>query len=45
MVGCFSGDIPFYIDVWAGGKMIELEDSETMWAYRLKSLPEAFFFL
>ena len=26
MVGCFSGDIPFYIDVWAGGKMIELED-------------------
>ena len=26
MVGCFSGEIPFYIDVWAGGKMIELED-------------------
>ncbi len=26
MVGCFSGDIPFYLDVWAGGKMIELED-------------------
>lgn len=26
MVGCFAGEIPFYIDVWAGGKMIELED-------------------
>ena len=26
MVGCFYGDIPFYLDVWAGGKMIELED-------------------
>ena len=26
MVGCFSGEIPFYIDVWAGGKMIDLED-------------------
>ena len=25
MVGCFAGEIPFYIDVWAGGKMIELE--------------------
>ena len=26
MVGCFAQDIPFYIDVWAGGKMIDLED-------------------
>ncbi len=26
MVGCFAGDIPFYIDVWAGGKIIDLED-------------------
>lgn len=26
MVGCFAGDIPFYIDVWAGGKMIDLEE-------------------
>ena len=26
MVGCFSEKVPFYIDVWAGGKFIELED-------------------
>ena len=26
MVGCFAGDIPFYIYVWAGGKMIDLEE-------------------
>ena len=26
MVGCFSEEVPFYIDVWAGGKFIELED-------------------
>ena len=26
MVGCFGQAIPFYIDVWVGGKMIDLED-------------------
>lgn len=26
MVGCFAREIPFYIDAWAGGKMIDLED-------------------
>ena len=25
MVGCFSQEIPFYIDVWAGGRFVELE--------------------
>ena len=26
MVGCFSERVPFYIDVWAGGRFIELEE-------------------
>ena len=26
MVGCFAAEMPFYIDVWAGGKMIDLEE-------------------
>ena len=26
MVGCFSDQKPFYIDVWSGGKLYEIED-------------------
>jgi regulator of sirC expression with transglutaminase-like and TPR domain len=26
MVGCFSERVPFYIDVWAGGRFIELDE-------------------
>ena len=26
MVGCFLEKVPFYIDVWAGGRFIELDD-------------------
>ena len=28
MVGCFSEQKPFYIDVWAGGKFFEIEEME-----------------
>ena len=26
MVGCFAEDVPFYVDVWAGGHLREIDE-------------------